>query len=79
MCDEDYGFWDMNRRQDSVLDIIRIAPTLASLVEPFASIRHADVRVFIYGSAQELKPEWFRKHLSHTLVARSEYGDRVTL
>jgi hypothetical protein len=76
-CDEAHGFFDTDRQEALMADLIRCAPLIAACAPferamgrdyPSPRLRFDGER---YGS---ISAEWFEKHLGHDLAVRDEYG-----
>jgi len=70
-CNDEHGFDDANHMVDLMFTLIRHADAIAGLTSLLDSTSDVVLKTH-YG---EITAGWFKKHLGHDLVARSEYGD----
>jgi hypothetical protein len=72
-CGDNHGFNDANHRENLMWLLISHAKEIASLASLEADPSSACLEIkCLYG---RVSPEWFKNHLGHDLVPRSEYGD----
>lgn len=71
-CKSEHGFSDANHEDEFMFHLIKNAKAIAGLVELMKSPTNEITLRFYHGY---IDPQWFRDHLGHDLVARSEYGD----
>lgn len=73
-CNEEHPFSDANHAERLMRHIIASAPQIAALV-PLIDLNLSPWEIELGCRFGSIDPQFFREHLGHDLVPRSEYGN----